>query len=141
MATKMMQKFLLVECMVAMVNAAVWDPDMFSPILPLPFHQRNGSTTLIVDTGLKFTLQSESKVLRSAISRYQNIIFAWGPASYIPATVMIDNPVLSEVTVAVDNHDDTHATLQLGMDESYSLVVPATPIGAINNTGTVYEIE
>ena len=64
-------------------------------------------------------------MLVEATKRYTDIIFAWGA----PTGSTVTEPSLTSVEIIVDNPDDTFATLQLGMDESYSLSVPATSNG------------
>ena len=70
-------------------EAAVFDPDEFSPILPMPRMQTNGSSTLIVPPTLALTLvnaSAASGVQRarhncvSKLSTHANSIAACAPA-------------------------------------------------------------
>eukprot|EP01052_Picozoa_sp_SAG31_P031944 SAG31_NODE_3447_length_4256_cov_2.948077_4_plen_79_part_01 len=69
--------------MLALATAApatAVDPDDYSPLLPAPLLQTNGSITLGVSSALEFTLNASSEYVRAATRRYALIMFAWGEA-------------------------------------------------------------
>jgi len=112
-----------VPLLLAATTAAIFDPDAFSPILPLPLEQRNGSSELLVLPNLTWTLgkgAADSEVLRAAVARYRSLIFAWGRAG--SGSHAVDGR-LSTMHVSVGNPADDASALQLGMDESYRLDV------------------
>ena len=99
--------------------------DDYTNLLPLPNHHTNGTTLLVLPAKLNWTWSgsgAQPEVLAAATRRYNGIIFAWGAPTVKPSGAA----TLTHVDIHVDNPDDTHATLQLGMDESYELDVPTT---------------
>lgn len=76
----------LAKFVVAIIIA---DPDDFSPLLPAPFWQSNGSTLLIVNSTMEFDLgtSNSSSILQGATERYQRTIFGWGSGGRDPETL------------------------------------------------------
>ena len=131
---------MLLCALVSAVSADVWDPDAFSPLLPLPMRATNGSSTLLVPSSIKFTLHgaaASSPVLASAVERYRGLMFAWGRST---AQMPTDGAlVVRRVELSVADGDDSASSLQLGMRESYSLEVPAMAESVVNlNASTVW---
>jgi hexosaminidase len=129
----------IVAAVLATAAAQVIDPDDHSPILPLPLHQTNGTSALLVTSALKLTLTdgatSGSEVLSQAVQRYhQSIIFAWGPGSAQPSGLT----QLKELRVTVHDGTDSAASLRLGVDESYELSVPSDGSAASLSAPTVW---
>ena len=89
---------------------------------------------LFLPARLKWAIQNSaaSEVLVAAIvaatQRYSDIIFAWGA----PVPPSSGAALLTHVNLQVDNPDDSFTTLQLGMDERYTLDVPT------NGTATIH---
>lgn len=109
----------------------------YSALVPLPNDFTNGTTLLRLPSKLMFAIKTNPPppVLVEATKRYTDIIFAWGA----PTVSTTTEPTLTSVDISVDDPDDTFATLQLGMDESYSLQVPATSNGtALLHASTVW---
>ena len=105
---------------------AIIDPDAHCPLLPLPQNWTNGTTALLVSSNIPLTLSAtaqKSEVLVAAAKRIKSIMFAWGASSQPPST---ESPTLTAITLDVADPTDSAASLQLGVDESYSLVVGAT---------------
>jgi hypothetical protein len=105
--------------------------DDYSNLLPLPNHHTNGTTLLVLPAQLNWSWSgsgAQPEVLAAATRRYNGIIFAWGAPTVEPST---SAATLTHVDLSVDNPDDSYKTLQLGMDESYTLDVPTTGIATI----------
>ena len=119
-------------------RASSGEPDDYSPLLPSPAMATNGSDTLLVSPALIWnvtTTSSNSSVLAGAILRTQKVLFAWGQGSALNASTR--DPTLDTVSITVVDADDSAASLQLHMDESYSLVVSAAG-GAILMANTTW---
>ena len=105
--------------------------DDYTNLLPLPNHHTNGTTLLVLPTKLNWTWTGpgvQPEVLAAATRRYNGVIFAWGAPTVKPSS---SAPTLTHVDLNVDNPDDSYKTLQLGMDESYTLDVPTTGTATI----------
>ena len=105
--------------------------DDYTNLLPLPNHHTNGTTLLVLPAKLNWSWSgsgAQPEVLAAATRRYNGIIFAWGAPTVDPPS---GAPTLTHVDINVDDPDDSHKTLQLGMDESYTLDVPTTGTAAI----------
>ena len=115
------------------------DPDDYSPLLPSPAHSTNGSATLRVSPSLSVTvggsMNIKKGVLAGAVARAKSTIFAWG-AKVSPAKV--DTVTIAALHIVVRDPDDSAASLQLGMDESYTLDVTttATPVATLTANST-----
>jgi hexosaminidase len=119
---------------VLLVSSAASDPtysfDDYTSTLPLPNGPTtNGTTMLFLPTKLIWTIKQTPapKVLVAATQRYSDIIFAWG----MPAGPPSSGATLTNVDISVDEADDSFLTLQLGMDESYTLDVPLNGTASI----------
>ena len=123
------------------VVLCVIDPDAYSPLLPAPQQQENGSTVLIVEpASFIFRLGAKaatSEVLKAGTKHYHGVIFAWGNNS-APALRALSStaPILREVDVEVQDAAD--ATVQFGADESYELRVPNSGSAATLTALTVW---
>eukprot|EP01051_Picozoa_sp_SAG22_P008343 SAG22_NODE_630_length_8383_cov_5.839469_6_plen_591_part_00 len=112
-----------------------WSLDDFPNFLPVPNGQlTNGSQTLPVAPQLRISLNCSSPLLSAAADRYRGTMFAWGgglggePA---PAPA-----ALAVLHIEVGDTDETAP--QLGMDESYTLDVPAAGGAAILRAPAVW---
>ena len=106
--------------------------DDYTNLLPLPNHHTNGTTLLTLPAKLTWTWSgsgAQPEVLAAATRRYDAIIFAWGAPTVQPPS---GAAILKQVDIKVDNPDDSFKTLQLGMDESYTLDVPTTGTATIH---------
>ena len=111
---------------VARAGDAHYAYDDYTNLLPLPNHHTNGTTLLLLPAKLNWTWSgpgAEPGVLAAATRRYDSIIFAWGAPTVQPPR---GAACLEQVDIRVDDPDDSFATLQLGMDESYTMEVPTT---------------
>ena len=100
--------------------------DDYTNLLPLPNHHTNGTTLLVLPAKLNWSWSgsgAQPEVLAAATRRYNGIIFAWGAPTVQPPS---GGALLKQVDIKVDNPDDSFKTLQLGMDESYTLDVPTS---------------
>lgn len=97
---------------------------------PLPTSLTMGSGNITVSPSLNFVVTPSNPTLSAYASRLAGVIFANTPSSAPPAGS------LSTVNINVAN---PAAPLALGVDESYTLTVPATAGGAITiNANTTY---
>ena len=116
---------------VARAGDAHYGYDDYINLLPLPNHHTNGTTLLVLPAKLNWTWSgpgAEPEVLAAATRRYDAIIFAWGAPTVQPPR---GAACLEQVDISVDDTDDSFATLQLGMDESYTMEVPTTGAATI----------
>lgn len=136
----------LVAVLLNAAAATAADPDDYSPLLPSPAHSTNGSTTLLVSDSMNCTWDpstgSATGVLAGAVARAKATIFAWGPSNLAPAGA----PILTALHIVVRDPDDSAASLQLGMDESYTLDVatsgtPAAVLRANSTWGALRGLE
>ena len=117
-------------------------------LLHIPLTLHTGTTMLILPAKLKWTIRSTAgvrsssteppvghAVLEAATQRYNALIFAWGAPAAQPSQPSSNGNhthTLTQVDIQVDNPDDSFETLQLGMDESYTLDVPTTGTATIH---------
>ena len=105
-------------------GALAWDPDEYSPLLPAPVFQNNGSRILRIYPNVSWTIISghTSEIVNEAVTRYQKIMFAW-PARSNPMASTIANidGILKEIYIKVESAVDDLPTL--AMNESYTLTV------------------
>jgi hexosaminidase len=94
------------------------DPDQFSPLFPAPLLQSSGNVTLQVSAPLQFDLDRPSSIVTAATDRYSKIMFAWAQGG-----TCTGNLCVRSVSISVA---DTNDELQLGIDESYELMVSAS---------------
>ena len=116
-------------------TVAAGDPnfsfDDYTNLLPLPNSHTNGTTLLVLPAKLKWTWSgsgAQPEVLAAATRRYGSLIFAWGAPTVKPPSGAVS---LKQVDIKVDDPDDSYKTLQLGMDESYTLDVPTSGTATI----------
>jgi len=122
------------------VKASVPEPPRLS-ILPKPISVSNGSTTVFVGKGFAFSASTASPDLDAAFARYQAIIFphAWSQSvetlRHRHMVLPAGTPTLTSLVVSVAN---VSVPLQLGVDESYTLSIPADGSPATLTAATVY---
>lgn len=111
-------------------------------IWPLPSSWSNGEQTLNLSKSFEISLDNSSvqnRVLSKAIDRYQSLIFTHSVGKDSKANSTVGH--LKKLSVYVSSND---TTLQLGVDESYSLsIMPSDAAGdgdshAILKTNTVW---
>jgi hexosaminidase len=103
-----------------------------SPLWPEPVSASLGDSTLTLSSDFAFKQggAADSPFLGQAIERYTALIGAGAGAG---AAVPSEAGVLSACSVSVQElHEDEAATLQAGVDESYSLSVDAAGVCAIS---------
>jgi hexosaminidase len=118
-----------------LVLALLWGavPDIaFSSSLsvwPQPDELSSGSQRLLISPTFAFKDASAvtTSILASAFERYTKVTFPRGAGEVITATADV---LLEALEVYVQEPDD-QAVPQLGMDESYSLEVPASGVGTL----------
>ena len=107
--------------------------DDYTNHLPLPNGPTtNGTTLLVLPAKLTWSWSgsgAQPEVLAAATRRYDEIIFAWGAPTVKPPAGAAS---LERVVILVDDPDDSFTTLQLGMDESYTLDVPTAGTASIH---------
>jgi hexosaminidase len=123
------------------VKATVSQPDRLG-VLPVPVQVKNGTQTVLLSgSALNFVATTPSQDLQNAFARYNALMFtrpsgdkavADGSRKYAKSL-----PSLTTVTVTVAN---TTVPLQLGVDESYVLSVPADGSSATITAPTVYGV-
>jgi hexosaminidase len=111
-----------------------WSLDEFQNFMPVPNGPlENGTSTLSIHPKLTVSINCSSPILVAAAVRYQGIMFAWGPggaASSIEDDSAAEPPRgLNLVALHVEVGETDESAPQLGMDESYTLEVPATASG------------
>jgi hexosaminidase len=89
--------------------------DATTPFWPQPQTFSVATDTLYVSSKFAFTLNQQSSVLLKASERYLNLISSQSP--------QMSNEISACVVDVAEIVDDEYATLQLGVDESYNLVV------------------
>jgi hexosaminidase len=87
-----------------------------SPFWPQPQQYSLGTTTLFIDPNFSFKLNQQSDFLNQAIQRYEQLISS-SFASKEGVTMTSCN--VNVLTV----HEDEYSTLQMDVDESYSLTI------------------
>ncbi|KAG8380724.1 hypothetical protein BUALT_Bualt06G0045700 [Buddleja alternifolia] len=90
-------------------------------IWPLPSHYTFGNLTLTLDPNLTLryaNANAHSLIVSEAFDRYKTIIFKHTTTSTLPTTPISYD--LTTLTIIVHSHNQQ---LQLGVDESYSLMV------------------
>ena len=99
------------------------------PLWPLPRNSSFGAAPLVVDAGLRFSAVTPSDDLAAAFARFESIIFshAGGAAGAAAAAAArrvrgVGAEAMSSLVVDVA---DVAAPLDLGVDESYWLTLPA----------------
>ena len=91
--------------------------------------------------GQTFAQSPAPEVLVAATQRYNDIIFAWSTGNGPPGAAAATGAATLthvDVDVSVSDPDDSFKTLQLGMDESYTLDVPAAGGAASIHAATVW---
>ncbi|KAL8232008.1 hypothetical protein R6Q57_001786 [Mikania cordata] len=98
------------------------DDSSVTYLWPLPSNFTSGNETLVVDPNLSISVSGNggsSVIVREAFARYKTIIFKHVGSSKSRGTSNSDYDV-NKVTVIVHSDDEE---LQLGVDESYTLLV------------------
>jgi len=100
---------------------------------PLPINISNGNTLITVSPNFNFVATTPSSDLTNAFDRIQKLIFNHN----LPTNSknIANNPTLTTLNVNVAN---VNVPLQLGVDESYSLVILADGSAATLTANTVY---
>lgn len=104
------------------------------PVWPAPVNASSGSTLLRVSSDLVFTATSPSADLNAAFMRVRSYLFPHTLVGTIDAAASL-LPVLDSVIVDVA---DVSAPLQVGVDESYTLDIPADGTAARLTAATVF---
>lgn len=101
-------------------------------IWPLPTAYFNGTEQAILSARFAITTSSQSAVVLGAITRYNQLIFV----HRLPSTLVQSPPndLLTELHIDVSSTDET---LQMGTDESYTLLIPTSGRASIT-AKTVY---
>ena len=106
-----------------------WDLDAYHNFIPAPNTAHNGSATLAVEPRLGISLNCSSALLSAAAERFTAATFAWPAAATAAATpqqqLLAQGGTLAHLAIEVGDADESAP--QLGMDESYTLEIPATP--------------
>lgn len=128
------------------------EPGSGLSLWPIPTDITTGATTLTVAPAFNFVATTPSNDLSAAFTRISALIFQHNqPASVMAAAArarvaatggqavferkLQAGPTLTQLTVTVNN---ISAPLQLGVDESYTLNVPADGTAATLTANTVY---
>jgi hexosaminidase len=106
------------------------------PLLwPMPRNLTLGNVSLVVSSALSFSAVTPCALLTAAFARYESIIFNHGDANGSAVAARLNAPLLTSIRVAVAN---VSVPLDLGVDETYSLVVPADGSAAVLTAATVW---
>ena len=108
-----------------------WDLDAYHNFIPAPNIAHNGSATLAVEPRLGISLNCSSALLSAAAERFTAATFAW-PAAAATAAATPQQQLLAQgggtlAHLSIEVGDADESAPQLGMDESYTLEIPATP--------------
>lgn len=113
------------------------DDSPITYLWPLPSQFTSGNETLTVDPNLAISLSGNNAIVKEAFERYREIIFKHSSSSGGTRKLSYD---VGKVNVVVnsDNHE-----LQLGVDESYTLLVAKNNglsiVGEVNiEANTIY---
>lgn len=104
---------------ICVVDAAAADPAELVYLWPLPNEWSHGNSSMSVDPNLSLIVGGSggnSSILKQAFNRYRNIIFKHNHHPTSPTTYYD----ISHLKITVDSNNET---LNLGVDESYSLYV------------------
>jgi hexosaminidase len=104
----------------------------FLPFLvPMPQKITSGTTAVGISRDIQFVSLNSSNDITAAWNRYKGIIFTHPPSSMSKKyTVVVPKLTVSVVSV--------NTPLQMGVDESYTLIVPNNGDGATLTANTVY---
>jgi hexosaminidase len=106
------------------------------PLLwPLPRNLSLGSASLVVSSAFTFTAITPCAELSAAFTRFQDLIFSHGSANGTAVAARLGAPLLLMLRVDVA---DVTAPLDLGVDETYSLVIPDDGSAATLSSPTVW---
>lgn len=118
------------------VKHAVAQPPRLS-VWPQPIHVRNGTAMILVSPNLQFKAITPDPDLTAAFARYTNLIFSHAVPAGDAKRVHFPKaqPTLTTLYVTVSN---LTVPLQLNVDESYALNIPADGSAATLTANTVY---
>ena len=102
-------------CLFAALTQALASP----PFWPQPQSFSTGTDAVFLSTTFTFAIQDQSDILSKAADRYINLI----SATEAPEGVNLISKCIVDVSEVVE---DEYATLQLGVDESYTLIVDSS---------------
>ena len=106
------------------------------PLLwPMPRNLSLGNVSLVVSSALAFTAVTPSAVLIAAFARIEGLMFNHGDANGTAVAARLGAPLLTSIRVDVA---DVTVPLDLGVDETYSLVIPADGSAAELVAATVW---
>jgi hypothetical protein len=109
-----------------------------SPDIPLvwprPTSIVTGKTPLVVTPALVFEATTPSNDLTAAFARIAALIFANGAGS-APSAAATPHAIMQTLIVTVEN---VYTPLQLGVNESYTLTLPADGTAGLLTAATVY---
>lgn len=104
-------------------------------VWPRPASISVGASSLVVSPLLAFDATTSSPDLSAAFARTLALIFSNGPSNLSSAALSKAYPVLESVTVTVD---DVSIPLQLGVNETYTLTLPAAGGAGVITAATVF---
>ena len=90
-----------------------------SPFWPQPQEYSLGTATLVIDPNFSFKLNQQSEFLNQAIQRYEHLISSSASSSSFSTDQVLTSCTVNVLTV----HEDEYSTLQMDVDESYSLTI------------------
>jgi hexosaminidase len=100
-----------------------------SPFWPQPQQYSLGTTTLLIDPDFYFNLNQQSEFLIQAVQRYEKLISSPIPSS----SSSKERATIASCNVnVVSIHEDEYPTLQMNVDESYSLIIKEDTTCEIN---------
>lgn len=111
-------------------------PPRAPPLLwPMPRNVSLGDVSLVVSSALRFEAVTPCAELAAAFARFEATIFSHGDANGTAVAARLRAPLLTTLRVAVAN---VSIPLDLGVDETYALTVPADGGAATLAAATVW---